>query len=138
MGKTQIVFLRSLFYNPAMARKLMWFGLLMFLGLATGNIAVAIGEQVPTDIGGIPKGPQTGNQFVDLLQNTTDWLFVVVLIGAVIFIVWAGWQFISAGGEPQAVSQARSKLLYAAIGIGVAVLARGIIAAIRNIIGGAP
>ena len=83
----------------------------------------------------IPNTITSANNFIDLLDNIVDWIFVVVLVGAVIFIVLAGWQFISGGGEPQAVSQARNKLLYAAIGIMVAVLARGIVVAVRSLIG---
>ena len=118
----------------SMAKRIIALGLLVVLGVALGSTVLAIGELPP---GGakIPTNVKTGAQFIDLLDNIVDWIFVVVLIGAVIFIVLAGWQFISAGGEPQAVSQARGKLLWAAVGIGVAVLARGIIAAIRSLIG---
>jgi hypothetical protein len=115
-----------------MAKRIIALGLLVLLGVAMGSTALAIGE---TPGKKIPTNVKTGADLIALLENIVNWIFVVVLVGAVIFIVLAGWQFISGGGEPQAVSQARSKLLWAAVGIGVAVLAKGIIAAIRNIIG---
>ena len=116
-----------------MAKKIIALGFLsLVLGVVIGGTALAIGE---TSTAKIPTTVKTGKEFIDLLNNLVNWIFVVVLIGAVVFVVLAGWQFISGGGEPQAVSQARNKLLYAAVGIAVAVLAKGIVAAVRNIIG---
>jgi hypothetical protein len=115
-----------------MTKRIIALGFLAVLGAAMGSTAFAIGETAPETI---PNNITSAQNFIDLLDNIVDWIFVIVLIGAVIFIVLAGWQFISGGGEPQGVSQARSKLLWAAVGIGVAVLSRGLIAAIRNLIG---
>ena len=54
---------------------------------------------------------------------------------AVIFIVLAGLQFITAGGNPDAISEARTKLMYAAVGIAVALLARAVPFVISSILG---
>lgn len=116
-----------------MAKKILLFGLLTFVGLVAGGTALAIGETAPARI---PTTVTSAASFIDLLDNIVDWIFVVVMVFAAIFIVLAGLQFITAGGEPQAVAQARNKLLYAAVGIAVAVLSRGIIVAIRSLIGG--
>jgi len=69
-----------------------------------------------------PKGATVGAQLVTQ-ENTVGFVF-------------AGWQFIQGGGDPQAVAQARNKLLYAAIGIVVAVLARGIVTAVKSLVVG--
>lgn len=92
-------------------------------------------EPVPDRYGGIPEGPQTGDDFVSTIEGITNWLFVLLLVFAVIFIVLAGFQFIVGGGEPQAVAQARNKLIWAVVGVAVALLARGIPAAISNLMG---
>ena len=111
--------------------------LLVFVMLGGSGLVVAVGETPPTSFfgGEIPAGPDSGEKFLDVVDNIVDWIFVIVLIGAVIFIVLAGWQFISGGGDPQALSQARNKLLWAAIGVMVAVLARGLVTAVKAIIG---
>jgi len=83
----------------------------------------------------IPTGITTAGGFVDVLAVVTDWIFVFLLVLAVVFIVLAAFQFITSGGDPAAVSMARTKLIYAAVGIAVAVLARGIPEAVRDIIG---
>jgi len=91
---------------------------------------------MPTWILQAPTGPTTGGAVVELIVNLTNWLFVGFMVLAAVFIVFAAWQFISSGAEPAAVAQARSKLLWAVIAIGVAVLSRGIVAVVRSIIGG--
>lgn len=96
------------------------------------NFTVAAGEGAPA---AIPLTVRTGTEFLALIEGIVNWIFVFVMVFAVIFIVLAGLQFITAGGEPQQVTQARSKLLWAAVGIIVAVLARGAVVAIRNLIG---
>jgi len=115
-----------------MSKKIIAFGILGLLGLTVGSVALAIGEVPPATI---PSTVTSANNFIDLLNNIVNWIFVVVMVFAVIFIVLAGFQFITGGGEPQQVSQARNKLLYAAIGIMVAVLARGLVTAVRSLIG---
>ena len=89
---------------------------------------------MPTWIIPAPTGPTTGLEVVELIVNLTNWLFVGFMVLAAVFVVLAAWQFISSSGEPAAVAQARSKLLWAAIAIGVAVLSRGIVAVIGKII----
>jgi len=82
-----------------------------------------------------PTGPTTGAGVVALIENLINWFFVGFLLLAVVFILLAAWQFISSKAEPQAVSEAKNKLLWAAIAIIVAVFSRGVVAAIRSIIG---
>lgn len=99
-----------------------------------GGGAVAI-EPIPSPFGPIPTGATTGSDFITLILGITDWIFVFLLVLAVIFIVLAAFQFVTAGGDPAQVSQARTKLIYAAIGIIVATLSKGLPIAIRSIIG---
>ena len=126
-------------YNGTMKQFFLFLSvaLLVFVMLGGSGLVVAVGETPPERFfgGEIPTGPDSGESFLDVVDNIVDWIFVIVLIGAVIFIVLAGWQFISGGGDPQALSQARNKLLWAAIGVMVAVLARGLVTAVKNIIG---
>lgn len=89
---------------------------------------------MPTWIISAPTGPTTGFEVVQLIVNLTNWLFVGFIVVAVIFVVLAGAQFISSSGEPTAVAQARSKLLWAAVAVGVALLSRGIVGVIGKII----
>ena len=103
----------------------------LVLAMTMASQASAIASPETT----IPTGITTAQEFIDALRTLTDWLFVILVVIAVIFIVLAGLQFITGGGDPAAVSMARTKLIWAAVGIGIALLARGLPAAIQNLIG---
>lgn len=109
--------------------------LALVLAVTAGGMASAQIAPLPTGTGGIPTGITTASGFVEAIRDLTDWLFVILLVISVIFIVLAGLQFITGGGDPAAVSAARTKLIWAAVGIGVALLARGLPAAIQNLMG---
>jgi len=84
----------------------------------------------------VPTGITTAQGFVEAMRTLTDWLFVILVVVAVIFIILAGLQFITGGGDPTAISAARTKLVWAAVGVGIALLARGLPAAVENLIRG--
>ena len=94
-------------------------------------------EQLPEGFEeGLPVIARTGGQAVEAVTAITNWLFVILSIAAVIFIVLAGLEFITGGGDPEKIASARMKLMYAAVGIAVALLARAIPFVIASIIGG--
>ena len=113
----------------------LFLGFFLFSGVF-GGIAVAQSTPPPNFFGGgIPQGPQSGSALLTIVTNVTNWIFVIVMVFAIVFIVLAGLQFITGGGDASAISAAKMKLMYAAIGIAVALLARGIPMVVRNIIG---
>lgn len=69
------------------------------------------------------------------INNVTNWTFVFVLTIAVLFLIFAGFQFITAGGDPEKLNKARSSLFYGAVGVGVAVMARGLVSFVRGLLG---
>ncbi len=70
---------------------------------------------------------------LNFIETMTNWLFAIILTLAVIFILLAAYNYMSgAGGE--GVEKAHKMLLYAAVGIAVAVLAKGIVFAVRKLV----
>ena len=101
--------------------------------LVTAAFAV---EPLPRGFeGGLPLIATSGQGALDVINLLTGWLFVILSVAAVIFIVLAAFQFITAGGNAEAIIQARTKLLYAAIGIAVALVARAVPLVLMSIIG---
>lgn len=82
----------------------------------------------------LPTGPTTIDQFINILNIVANWVFSILLVVAVIFILLAAFQFVTAGGNSTSVQEARQKLLYAAIGIIVAVAAKGIVAVAKSLV----
>jgi len=73
---------------------------------------------------------------IDALEDLVDWLFTILLIVAAIFLVIAAFTFITASGEPDKIAKARNFVLYALIGVAVAVASRGLIALVKEVMGG--
>lgn len=75
-------------------------------------------------------GPKDAILFIDTMAN---WLFAILLTIAVIYILLAAYEYMSSkGGE--GVEKAHKMLLYAAVGIAIAVLAKGIVFAVRKLV----
>lgn len=70
------------------------------------------------------------------LGRITNWLFAILLVAAVIFLILGGFEFLTAGGDPDKVKKAQDKLVYALVGVGVAVLAKGLVKLVQTIVAG--
>lgn len=64
---------------------------------------------------------------MDLVYTAVDWVFVLVLALAVLFIVLGAFQVVRSAGAAEQVEKGRDKLIYGIIAIAVAFAARGII-----------
>lgn len=71
-----------------------------------------------------------------ILDRIFDWLFVILLVVAAIFIVLAAYMFVTAQGDADKVKTARDFVLYALIGVLVAFVARGLIYLVDSIVRG--
>ena len=81
-----------------------------------------------------PQGPNTIGGLLTIISNGINLLFTILIVISVIFIILAAFQFVTAGGDPNGVLMARQKLIWAAVGIIVATLARAIPTVVNNII----
>ncbi len=61
------------------------------------------------------------------IDTITNLVFGILLAVAVLAIIYAGFLFITAGGVSEKITTARTTLLYAVIGIVIALLARGVV-----------
>jgi hypothetical protein len=75
----------------------------------------------------VPTPPINNVQgLISLECAVFDWIFYGLIALSLIMIVVAGFNYVTAGDNSEKVSKANKMILYAAIGIGVALLARGI------------
>ncbi|MBI5913403.1 hypothetical protein HY839_03085 [Candidatus Azambacteria bacterium] len=87
-------------------------------------------------LGNIPAGSTTigastaysGTQIADKITNVVNWFSWFIALAAVVMGLYAGFLFITARGEPAQLKTARATLLWAVIGIAVAVLAFSLVA----------
>jgi len=85
-----------------------------------------------------PEVVTTAQELVDLIDVVANWLFTFLLVIAVIMLIWAGLDFVTAGGDPERITGARTKIIYALVGVAVGVLARGLVMVIKNFLVPAP
>lgn len=71
---------------------------------------------------------------VTALNNIANWLFTILLAVAVVYIIIAAFKFVTAGGDSDKVNKARDDVMYAMIGIAVAILAKGLVALVQKAI----
>jgi hypothetical protein len=78
---------------------------------------------------GLPTpGASAGN-----LQNILQIIFgVLALVAILVIIIWGGLRFVTAQGDPQEVAKARNTIIYAGIGLGVAVSGEIIVSFVLN------
>ncbi|MGE4554873.1 MAG: hypothetical protein AB7D02_01990, partial [Candidatus Paceibacterota bacterium] len=59
----------------------------------------------------------------NILWKAVNWFFNIVIIIGIIFIIFAGFKYVTSGGDPNNTKKAMTILVYALIGIAIALLA---------------
>jgi type IV secretory pathway VirB2 component (pilin) len=78
-----------------------------------------------------PTAPPNVDPWV-AIQRITDFIFGLLLALAVFFIIIAGFMFVTASGNDEQVKKARGMLLYAVVGVIVALLSKGIVTFLQS------
>jgi magnesium-transporting ATPase (P-type) len=65
-----------------------------------------------------------------------NWIFWLLIVLTIIFVLIAAFRYLTAAGDPEKVKKAGQTLLYAAIAIIVALIAKGLPLLVSSFIGG--
>lgn len=79
--------------------------------------------------------PLLSENFRELLNNITNFIFNVAIILMPILVVYAGFLFLTAAGNPKQVVTARNVLLWTAVGFAVILLSKGLVSVLQGILG---
>lgn len=74
----------------------------------------------------------TGSGVTTIVSNAVQLLSIVIGIVAVVMILIAGFKYITASGDSNNISSAKSTLIYALIGIAIATLAQFLVHVVFN------
>ena len=85
-----------------------------------------LAQDVPT----LPEGPGTYAELLEIIDKILAWLFAILLIMSAIVMLIAAYHYVTSKGEPAKVKEATNMIVYAAIGLVIALLAN----VLRNII----
>jgi hypothetical protein len=78
--------------------------------------------------------PVASSGVLDTVKKIIDFVTYALLIVAVVVIVLAGYQFVTAQGDTDKITKARNYIIYAMIGVVVALLSQAIVGLVRNVI----
>src|SRR5579859_8102766 len=85
------------------------------------DLAFSLGGQVITPPNNFPHGGLSYAQIV--IKNAVTILLILVVLLAIIFIVYAGFQWATSGGDKSKLAAARSKVTWSIVGLIIAFLA---------------
>ncbi len=71
---------------------------------------------------------------MDKVYTIADWIFVILLVVAGMFVIWGAFDFVLSKGDPEKITSARNKLIWALVGVIVAFISRGLVRIITQII----
>ena len=74
----------------------------------------------------------------DLLRRlcvVVGYVFAVLIFLAIVFVIYAAFLYLTAAGDPEKVKKANATILYAAIGIAIAILAKFLPSIVAGLMG---
>jgi len=71
-----------------------------------------------------------------ILNKAVNWVFGIVIFVAVIMLIWAGFTYVTSAGNAEKMKTALNSVIYALIGIAIAILAKGFVYMICQFVGG--
>jgi hypothetical protein len=80
------------------------------------------------------ENPIKSESFTELLQAIIEWITDIAVVIAPLIIVYGGFLHITSAGDPAKSSQGKKAILYAAIGLLVALLAKSLIGILKEIV----
>lgn len=72
---------------------------------------------------------------LQMLYGITGWIFIVLVALAAILIIFGAFSILTSGGNPEKVKSGRNMILYAAVGLLVALIAKAVPGVVRMISG---
>jgi hypothetical protein len=72
---------------------------------------------------------------LNTLYNITDWIFLILVALAGLFVIIGAMTLLTAAGDPTKVASGRNYILYAMIGLLIAFLAKAVPSIVRMIMG---
>lgn len=103
--------------------------LLLVVGMMVfvGDNANASVSEIQDGVDSIATGDSAGASLTDIIQTVINAILFVVGIVAVIMIIIGGFRYVASGGDSSAAAAAKNTILYAVIGLVVAIAAFAIV-----------
>jgi hypothetical protein len=81
------------------------------------------------------KNPLKYDTFEKLIEAIIDFIYEIALVLATLFIVIAGFYFVTSSGDPAKIKTGQDIIKYTLIGLLIILLSKGLIAVIQTVLG---
>ena len=104
---------------------------------ASGVVVGPTGGTCASSIGAITSTTEKWGLLcaINTFNAATDWVFLFLILIVILLVFWGAYQIMMSAGEPKAVGEGRNKILYAAIGLLVALVARAVPSIVKAVLG---
>jgi hypothetical protein len=62
-----------------------------------------------------------------ILNTLTNWMLTGLIVLASLFVVYAAYNYLTSGGDPEKVGKAKDTLIYAAVAVAIGLLAKVVV-----------
>ena len=122
------------FYKKLLSAYLLIFCLSIVLGVAVTNADIAVPgptnpalEGPTTNLNKLNNSPiQSSNDIFDRMAGIVRWLYRIFFVIAIYFLLLTGFNYLTAGGNPEKIQKAHGSLIWALVAIVIALLSVGI------------
>lgn len=83
----------------------------------------------------IPNPLGEGTTIYSLLDRIVNYLIYIAIPITTVMILYGAFQILTAAGNPEKAKTGRSTILYAAMGLGIVIISKGITYIIKEILG---
>ena len=94
------------------------------------QVSSCAAEKLPEDF----KAPTLN--VINAIQTATNWIFYILILISVVYLILGGIGYVTAQGDAEKVKASGQKVMWALIGVVVAILARGLVNLVSKAIGG--
>jgi hypothetical protein len=119
-------------------RKLLYIFLILTIGITGLVLSFETAQAQPVIVSGGSteiQNPLEHDTFDALVKAIIGFVFKIALVIAPLMIIVAGFLFLTSAGDPKKIETAKAVLMYTLIGLGICLMATGIIKLINQVLG---
>lgn len=87
---------------------------------------------------GVVQPVQDTGKVMDLICLILSWIFTAAIVLSIVIVLMAAFKYMTAAGDPEKLKTAHKMLMYVAVGVAVAILARTIPILVGSFFGQGP
>ena len=98
----------------------------LLAGTATNSVLAITPGTIPVPGTDVPDSPiKSPEGLLDVIASVVKWTYAIFFIITVMFVLFAAFNYLTGGDEPEKIKSSHKQIMYAAIAVAIALLAVG-------------